>query len=183
MPTILGILCILTHLILTITHQGGFHYVPILQMWKQRWLKILLRPKARASKHPNLTPGSLAPHSLPAQYTRLWGSEERFHPVLARKYATWNPLSFFFTLIEGMITWRMCEGRDPICLIHPRHSPSSIGTAVKKETQWIFAKWSKIIYSFEMTVFFTYNSIIRSIIHILSSKQLSEEGTLFSPIS
>lgn len=115
------------------------YYVPILQMWKQRKLKILLPPKVRASKNLNLTPGSLAACSLPVQYTGSapdsLRSKERF---LLIKMPHGIHFPFFFTLIQGMITWRICEGRDPVCLAHLL---SSIGPVIKKETQGIFAEW------------------------------------------
>lgn len=105
--------------------------VTILQMWRQRTLTILLSPKVKASKNQNLTPGSLAPCSLTAQFIGpVLGfprSKERSKPVLAHKDATWNLLS------KGSMR------------VHPEHSLSSMRVVIKKEAQQIFVEGSKII--------------------------------------
>ena len=101
--------------------------VTILQMWRQRTLRILLSPKVKASKNQNLTPGSLAPRSLTAQFIGPVLDFERSNPVLAHKDATWNLLS------KGSMR------------VHHEHSLSSMRPVIKKEAQQIFVEGSKII--------------------------------------
>lgn len=78
--------------------------VPILQMWRQRNLKILLSPKVRAPKNQNLTLGRLAPCSQPPQDTGSVLDSLRAReqvPVLAHKDATWNLLFFLLHINSG----------------------------------------------------------------------------------
>lgn len=123
-------------------------------MWKQRKLKILSRPKVRASKHRNLTPSNVAPKFTASPVGRFCARLSEV-PVLAHKDATWNSLSFLLHVKRGKDHLKDLEGQRPHLLGSP--SPSSSGPAVKKEAQRIFAEGSKTTYGFEMTVFFTYS--------------------------